>query len=124
MHWIDPLGLQNVCTNVTGYHGTKMKNIEQMKKDGVMKPDSEGHIYLSKNQTDTFMHGGDKTVGGSVSAKLTIDTQKAKSVDHQASVPGNPETIKITTDVPLPVTVDRVNVRRKNDDGEWAYEIL
>lgn len=108
---------------VQGFHGTKAKNIQSIKSDGAMKPNAQGEIYLSRNQGDTFVHGADSSIGGAVSGNVTIDVSAAKSVSN-ISVPGNPNTILIKTDVPLPTTVNSVKVRRPDGDGGFNYDDL
>jgi RHS repeat-associated protein len=146
MGWIDPIGLTNNKTNpacpscsgansdvsnkkdspctkggdfVEGYHGTKAANIDSIMESGVMKP-KDGEIYLSRNQADTFVHGADSSIGGAVSGHLTIDVSKANSVSN-ISVPGNPDTILIKTDTPLPTKVNSVKVRRPDGKGGFTY---
>lgn len=115
--WIDPLGL----TCVTGFHGTKAANLESIRREGLIRPNSRGEIFLSTSQADTFVHGADKSVGGAISARITIDTSAAKSVER-VSVPGNPSTILIRTDVPLPATVDSATIRIPDGDGGFTFE--
>ncbi|NIB22516.1 RHS repeat-associated core domain-containing protein, partial [Pseudoteredinibacter isoporae] len=111
----------DVTNTVTGFHGTKAKNIESIRNDGAMNPNSEGEIFLSGNQSDTFVHGADSSIGGALSAKVTIDVGKANSVTN-ISVPGNPNAILIKTDTPLSTTVDSVTIRKPDGDGGFEYE--
>ena len=104
------------CKIESGFHGTPMETVEQIKKSGEMKPGSDGKIFLSKNLGDTFMHGGDKTIGGAVSMKVNVDVSGAKSVTH-GSVPGNPQSIIIETNSPLPASVESTFVRTIDSAG-------
>ncbi|KZN57959.1 hypothetical protein [Pseudoalteromonas luteoviolacea] len=88
-----------------------------------MNPNSQGEIFLSGNQSDTFVHGADSSIGGALSAKVTIDVSKANSVS-KISVPGNPNAILIKTDVPLPTKVNSVKVRKPDGNGGFNYEDL
>lgn len=86
----------------------------------MMKPNPQGEIYLSRNQSDTFVHRADSSIGGAVSGHVAVDVSAARSVSN-ISVPGNPNTILIKSDVPLPTTVNSVKVRRPNGEGGFNY---
>ncbi len=105
---------------VTGFHGAKANNIDSIRNDGALKPNAQGEIYISGNQSDTFVHGADSSIGGNLSAKVTVDVSAANSVSR-VSVPGNSNTILIKTDVPLPTIVESVKLRRPDGDG-FKYE--
>jgi len=92
--------IRKVPKRVEGYHGTKSANIRAIQNDELIKPGADGKIYVSDNPVDTFMHGGDETLGGAVSGKVTIDVSSANSV-RKVSVHGNPNTTLIETNVPL-----------------------
>lgn len=115
--WVDPHGL----TCVTGFHGTTAANISSIQSEGLIRPNSHGEIFLSGNRADTFVHGADRSAGGAISAHITIDTSGATSVSR-ISVPGNPDTILIKTDVPLPATVHNVTIRRPDGNGGFTFE--
>ncbi len=106
---------------IQGHHGTKMANVNSIKADGAIKPNENGEVFLSQNQGDTFVHGADLSIGGAVSANLTVDISNATSVT-KISVPGNPNAILIKTDQPLPTTVNGVTVRKPDGEGGFKLE--
>ena len=114
-------GARNGSNVIQGHHGTKMANVDSIKADGALKPNSHGEIFLSQNQADTFMHGVDSSIGGAVSANVSVDVSAATSVTN-VSVPGNPNAILIKTDTPLPTTVNSVTVRTPKGDGGFKLE--
>ena len=97
-----------------------MENVNSIKADGTIKPNADGEVFLSQSQTDTFVHGADSSIGGAVSANLTVDVSNATSLQN-ISVPGNPNAILIKTDQLLPTKVNSVTVRKP--DGEGGFKI-
>ncbi len=83
-----------------------------------MKP-KDGKKYLSENQHDTFVHGGDITIGGNLSTKIMVDVTDASFVE-KISKYGIPDTILIKTKKPLPASVENVTIREPDGQGDFT----
>lgn len=99
---------------IRGFHGTNGDNVLSILNSGELRP-SGGKIFLSKNLSDSFVHGGDLARKANFSIDVSVVVPKDASVEY-TSKPGNPATILIHTNTPAQTQVNALHVRERDGD--------
>jgi hypothetical protein len=92
------------------FHGSQANNILSILSGGCMRPDAMKHVYFSARFDDALQHGTDRKLRASFAFRAQVTIIDGATM-QRVSVPTNPLTVLITTDLPLPVKILELYVR-------------
>jgi hypothetical protein len=93
------------------YHGTKGDNILDIIHYGELRPNAVGKIYFSEwSFASVLMHGADMDRKAAFAVKLFVTIPATASLQQGATL-GIPDTLIVTTAIPLQVEVLELYVR-------------
>ncbi len=94
--------------------------MESLLKTGKMLPDSQGRLFFAESDFEhTFMHGADRTRGGSLAFKLRVEIPVGAKIER-LSTQGVRDTVVIRTVEPVKFEVLEMYYRPKTQAGEPA----
>ena len=99
------------------YHGTNGDNILEIIRLGALKPNSDGKLFFSERRFDSvLMHGADLRRKVTLAIKLRV-TIAPPAVVQQAATAGVPDTLVVSTSIPLRAQVLELYVREPRDSN-------
>ena len=92
------------------YHGTDGDSILSIIRDTTIRPNAEHKVFFSERFDDALQHGGDlkRKLTFAVKAQVTLP---ATASLERTTKPGNPLTVIVTSNTPLPTTILELYVR-------------
>ncbi|MDF1566371.1 MAG: hypothetical protein P1V51_25290 [Deltaproteobacteria bacterium] len=109
---------------IRAYHGTTGDSILSIIDDGRMVPKRD-KIYLSETVTDTFVHGADRSRMAAFSIEVEVlEVEAGIGAVTRRRLPGNPNSIVITSPEGVPVKVKKMFVRTPDGRGGFSTSVV
>ena len=101
----------------TVFHGASGDKILSILESGELRP-SGGQVFVgSYERAPSYMHGADRTRKASFVLELEIIYDPSKVATERKSTSGVPNTLVLTTEMPLSIRALRMFERRMGEDG-------
>jgi hypothetical protein len=100
---------------LTLFRGTRGENIICAIDEGVVRPGQDHKVWFSKDRDDALKHGGDLERRETYAVRVVVTVIPGASVEY-TSVHANPLTVVITSNMPLPIKILELYIRRPRGD--------